>query len=249
MKNKVILIVFLIFLFYLVFRDIIYTFYPVESHGEWAYRDIVMNIPRLLCLISIIFVQKWKKFESVAKVSTIGKKYTFYIGILLISLIPLRSLFVDTQRLQSDLIVWIIVGSFLVGFFEEGLFRGLFFDSLKQQNGTFVAVLFSTLLFSLFHIGVVPVNELPTIFLIGIIFALLRDKNVSLFMLSLLHAFYDGFIMFWLPVSSLTPLWITIEMLCLGIIAICFYLWTEKDCFRNWNSRLNHAKNCFIKSK
>ncbi len=224
-----------ILLFYVVARDLIYTYYPVETHSDWAFRDIIMMIPRLLCLVCLVFVQKWKKLESVVNGSIVGKKYTLYIGIFLISLIPLRALFVETQRLQSDLLFWIIWGSFLVGFFEEGLFRGLFFDSMKTQKGSFIAILFSTFLFMIFHIQVVPANELPTIFLIGIIFALLRDKNVSLFMLSLLHAVYDSFIIFWLPVSSLTSAWIMIEIFCLTILALVFFFWTRNNHLHNRN--------------
>lgn len=232
MKSKVTLIAFIILLFYVFLRDVIYIYYPVHVQSDWAYRDIIMNIPRLICLIVIITVQKLKKLESVIHVNATGKTHTFYVGFFLLILIPLRSFFLETQKLQSDLIVWIILGSFLVGFFEEGLFRGLLFDSLKKQLGSLFAIVFSAVLFSIFHLQVVPFNELPSIFLIGCIFALLRDKNVSLFMLSLLHSVYDVFIIFWLPITSLTAPWLIFEMICLAVIALVFYICEYKDFLR-----------------
>ena len=80
-----------------------------------------------------------------------------------------------------------------VAFNEEAGFRLLAQSGLRELKGRSTAILGSSLLFALMHLGYQPWFHLPKIFLLGSVFALLRDRGASFRFLVLLHFLMDGF--------------------------------------------------------
>jgi len=63
---------------------------------------------------------------------------------------------------------------------EEIGYRALIFSGLRELGGRAAAILGSTLFFALMHAGYQPLVNLPLIFFVGLWFALLRDRGISL---------------------------------------------------------------------
>lgn len=225
-KIKLVWLTFAVLILYLSMRGIIYALCPVETDEDWAKRDMIMNIPRFICFVAILYIQKFKKLEITINFSAAGVKFVLVTCVLLFILIQLRTLFMYTTALQSSSIEWIVVGSLLVGFFEEGLFRGLFFDIFKTYIGSLFAIFFSTFLFTLFHFQSHTLIDYPALFSIGIMMALMRDRGTSLFMLALLHAAYDSVTIFYLPYEAAPIAWSVFEVFYLLSICLIFSLFT-----------------------
>lgn len=97
---------------------------------------------------------------------------------------------------SSKLLVLISV-VLLAPFFEEYLFRGLIFDSLKQQLGVFTALMGSAFIFTLFHLFEYYQYWFASvaIFSLAIILAIVRQKSQSILNPILLHASYNSTLM------------------------------------------------------
>ncbi len=86
----------------------------------------------------------------------------------------------------------------LAPFFEEYLFRGIVFDSFKQQWGLLMAVLLSAFIFTLFHLFEYYHYWLAwlAIFSLAIILAIVRYKSESMLNPIILHAAYNTTLLF-----------------------------------------------------
>lgn len=81
----------------------------------------------------------------------------------------------------------------IVPFFEEYLFRGILFDSLKHRWGLTVAVLASAIIFTLFHLFEYHQYWVAwfAIFCLALMLAILRYKSQSMLNPILMHATYN----------------------------------------------------------
>lgn len=82
---------------------------------------------------------------------------------------------------------------------EEFLFRGLIFGSLKQRMKPKYAIIFSGILFGIFHIY--PGKMLTTA-LLGMLFAYSAHKTKSLLMPMILHFFNNAYIFILIPYTN-----------------------------------------------
>jgi membrane protease YdiL (CAAX protease family) len=195
--NNKLYISLVIFLIYFVSRYFIYAVVPNVDFQSWLFRDSIMNFPRIVCLLLVVaftFDHRRRKKDLYPNLS--GKKRAFIVGVLLMLPIILRLFCFEIKTYSFEFTLLFVLNSFVVGFFEEALFRGGFFDSLNGMLGSKSAVWFSSFLFMIFHIQAQDVTLFPGIFIFGIICALLRRDGVSLFLLSLIHSIYDSLILF-----------------------------------------------------
>jgi len=86
----------------------------------------------------------------------------------------------------------LVVNSFVVGFFEEVLFRGLILQSIKKWLGVWPAIFISSILFMLFHFQAQRLEHFPSIFLYGMVAAILRLSGQSLWVLMIIHGVFDS---------------------------------------------------------
>ena len=95
----------------------------------------------------------------------------------------------------SFTVTMMVVGFFtslVVGLFEEYAFRGPLLSALSQRSSLFSAIVLSNIFFAVFHIQAQPFRYWLGTFLIGVIFANLRLRGLSLGWLALLHGMIDA---------------------------------------------------------
>ena len=81
---------------------------------------------------------------------------------------------------------------------EEVVYRGLLFSSFKRRSGTVVAIVVSTLLFTLVHVPQYSVNQTPdyatvlTLLLLSLTLTLVRSGTGNLLPCIVLHTVFNG---------------------------------------------------------
>lgn len=214
---------------YCIFRLFIYLELPAHDYDSWVIRDTVMNVPRLICFGLLIFIV-YRKYKIQDVTSPIGseKIKILWVSAFLMLMIALRMPFFELYSHPWKSLVILTISSLIVGFFEEILFRGAIFDSLKKWRGTGFAILCSSALFLLFHIQAQKIETFPLIFLLGILFSLLRLHGATLLQLSILHAIYDVLVLLWIPTAELNTVWVAFEFLYVLILIFFTYFLFSK---------------------
>jgi membrane protease YdiL (CAAX protease family) len=90
----------------------------------------------------------------------------------------------------------------VVAGFEESLFRGLFYSSLRARFGAPGAAALSSLLFMVFHWGAQPVYEWPQIFGWGMLACGALELGAGLWLTALAHEITD---VQWFFIGPVTP--------------------------------------------
>ncbi len=91
---------------------------------------------------------------------------------------------------------------FAVGFVEEALFRGFFYEKIKRVGNSAWAIVISSVLFGLLHLFVGNWVQMIVTGLLGAFFCLCRNKikYCSVLSLAIAHGIYDGMITVWASV-------------------------------------------------
>lgn len=208
-----------VLLLYVLIRFIIYEHFTVASFEGWVQRDWIMNLPRMICFfLLLIFGFEFQEERKKLLPNSEGMKLSIVMGIILCGTLLVRSFWLDIQTYSYDIVTKLVIGSIVVGFFEETLFRGCIFSSLRKVLGPMPAVIGSAVLFMVFHFQAQSFVEFPLILLLGVLFAMLKMDGVSLFWLSILHATYDILVFLWIPSSDAIVFWKIFE--CLIIICV-----------------------------
>ena len=126
------------------------------------------------------------------------KRVLFYIPLLLIALVQPAIGGLNPDLSLTDVLV-ILLFTFLVGYTEETVFRGVIREQLKGKGSTFYIV-FSSIFFGLLHMAnAFSGNDLTQVilqvvnaFLIGLILALLIETTGKILPLILFHFLYDA---------------------------------------------------------
>jgi membrane protease YdiL (CAAX protease family) len=178
----------------------VYAAFPAGDTFEFMIRDSVLDLPRLLAG-SAAFYYAWKKYgkERLGLHERGGLVSLLVLGMLLLSLM------VDGfNPSPPPLPIFLILGlsSFVVGFHEEFVFRGLCLEALKDLAGERVAFWLSSLLFTVFHYKAQPLVTWPGIFVAGLLFARMRLDGISIWCLIFIHGTYDAL---WFLLESYEP--------------------------------------------
>lgn len=225
--SKEIIVLLLIFA-YMIARAIIYAKYPVESESDWAQRDLIMNFPRTGGVIAVLFLLKQKfRFVSLNSLLNIDAKMIFAMFLVLI-LPTFTPLFVGTYIVPTSLLLTLTISSLFVAVFEEVLFRWGLYDLLTEKLGWIHAMVISSFVFSVFHLQAQPLHALPSLFIYGVIFCLLRLNGVSLFWLILLHFVFDSAVFLFIPTEEVPSAWLAFELVYLSGLSLGIYKMTDK---------------------
>ena len=185
---------------------------PVEDETLGALLSAI--IPRffIAVFLLVIAIEFFPKSVLYRRVSLKGLLWC--IPPLLVALVnfPFSALIRGTARIvRLDLLWLFLIKCFLIGLGEELLFRGIIFYSLleyfkKKEGGLFFSVLFSSVIFALFHFvnlldgaGILPVlQQVGYSFLTGAMFAVVYLKTKNFCIPVFLHALFDigGFLVF-----------------------------------------------------
>lgn len=208
---------------YCLCRYVIYSQVAVVDFESWLRRDSLSNFPRILCfLLLIYFVLRDRTKELLPNLGGVQK--ALFFGFCILLSVVIRFFMAGVTSYPFDLLILAILSSFVVGFFEEALFRGGIFDSLSGWLGAKAAVLCSSVLFVLFHIQAQNVKSFPLIFLLGIVFALMRRDGVSLFVLAMIHSLYDSVILILQPSEENWLMLYVLEFCFFGGVLILYFL-------------------------
>lgn len=213
---------------YIVLRFLVYSNVYVDNNESWILRDTVMNLPRAVCLILIIlFVLK---IQNLKKDFSPAHKWNLPLIITagsIVCLALLRPAFFNLIEASLGSLILAVGSSFIVGFFEEALFRGAIFDSLKNWKGDVHAIWYSALLFMLFHIQAQNFGHFPLIFLMGLLFTFLRRGGSTIFQLSIVHALYDAIVVLWTPSVQRESAWRIFECSVIVVLIVCYLIFSK----------------------
>jgi len=186
---------FAIMLLYVGVRALIYSAVPDDVPGGWIATDTMMDLPRLLCfaLALVVGLKLWGRrglgLHADRVVAGIG------IGAASVVLGLLGNFSrAPTAGYPAHVLAVLAVSSLIVALHEELVFRGVIFTGLRDWLGSQVAIWISSVLFVVYHVQAQPLAEWPTIFLFGVLYAVLRDRGVGLWWLILAHAALDALV-------------------------------------------------------
>ena len=182
---------------YMVVRSVIYAHYPAQSLIDWARRDTLMDVPRLLCAFAALLygVRRWgwRRFGFHAN----GARTALVWGLLAVGLYAIDFLtYQNNFKLPACEFFLFVLSSFIVGFFEEILFRGLWLKVLGGWRSPFCAAWVSSLIFTVYHYQAQAMYGWPVIFFTGLLWAYMRLAGVSLWWLMLIHGAVDALVIF-----------------------------------------------------
>lgn len=86
--------------------------------------------------------------------------------------------------------------SLVVGVFEEYAFRGPLLAALRQRMSLLTTIVFSNVLFAIYHVQAQPLRFWLAISLTGVIYANLRFRGLSLGWLAVIHGVTDASLFF-----------------------------------------------------
>jgi membrane protease YdiL (CAAX protease family) len=195
-RRRGILIPLSILIGYMLARLAIYLSLPAISRAEWFYRDCLMTVPRALGLVAAFIFTDTSDRHS-------PKTTTYvYASLLLLSTFVVV-IAADWAPWPAHMVLIGLLTSLVVGFFEEYLFRGALLSGLAKSMSTRKAIMASSGVFAISHITAQPLEGLPTLFAIGIVFGNLRTHGLAIPALACLHAAID-WTYFFFDESSLT---------------------------------------------
>ncbi|MDE6411915.1 MAG: CPBP family intramembrane metalloprotease [Clostridia bacterium] len=171
------------------------------------YSLVYAVIPRFfICVFLLVLILEvypdllaWKRIS--------WKNLLWCVLPLLVTIVnfPFSALILGTARMTRAELIWLfIIKCLLIGISEELLFRGIIFSSLsdyfkKKGRSCFLPVLFSSVIFGLFHFinlfdgaGILAVlQQVGYSFLIGAMLAIVLLKTKNIWLCIFLHALFD----------------------------------------------------------
>lgn len=161
-----------------------------DQHNAVMIRKLLQAIT---IIIYITLLKMWKDIGSLTLISK--KEIIILLPVIVLSFIPIFS---GINPKLFDKIFIILIISILIGIIEELVFRGIIFSALKSK-GKIPAILFSSIIFSLFHLlnlatGADILETLVQIlfaFGFGLVMAVAKYKSNSLLALIAVHALWD----------------------------------------------------------
>jgi membrane protease YdiL (CAAX protease family) len=150
---------------------------------------------------------------------------TAIVFAVLSALVYLQSKFVELYQLNSTQLLLFTVGSFIVGFFEETLFRGLLLAKLQKTLSRLQSLIIMSAVFAFYHYGMQPLSAFPFLFMFGILTGQLANLRVSLFWLGIFHGIYDTMWGIWYPATSIPYAFKIVEFItvCILNVAVFYY--------------------------
>jgi len=165
------------------------------------------GIPELItasALVVLVTILGWWKNIGFRDIKPGGLKFIIPIVLLIVSMLGISFSFDESGAwflgFHSYKALFTMLGTLLLlGFVEEGIFRGVLFYGLKTTFTPFYTVLLSALIFGLFHFVnlLVGADFTDTVYQVihasamGFLYASLRLKLGAIWPLMLLHTFWD----------------------------------------------------------
>ncbi|MDQ2902581.1 MAG: CPBP family intramembrane metalloprotease [Chloroflexota bacterium] len=168
------------------------------AHLSFIQLDLIGELPLALLLAALISWLGWWSDGGFARGITRKGLIACIVPFVLIAFPFFISLAAGALKAPSSTIIMVVVLSLLIGFVEEGCFRGVLLRILLPR-GILLAVLLSSLFFGCFH-TINLVSGFPWLYVVGevilgvgmgVLFAAIRVRTGSIWPLILLHAIRD----------------------------------------------------------
>jgi membrane protease YdiL (CAAX protease family) len=198
-------------------------FYHAPNWERYFFQDLIITCFRFPLFVAILVLSR-RTFS----LPELGFRkgplfFPMTVGVLIFSIVLIR-LF-SFQPFQAKPIYYFaeLEINLLIAANEEISFRGFFYNCLLKIKNKNLAEYGSSILFTLMHVYYQPLTALPSIFIIGLTFAKLRTKGVSLTTLIAIHWVLD-FIVFIYPPTRINPFpfWLYTLVLLLPL-GVAFY--------------------------
>ncbi|MCJ8341691.1 MAG: CPBP family intramembrane metalloprotease [Cetobacterium sp.] len=176
------------------------------SYNDANMARIIIFVEIILTILVILVTKKYYGFDKIGfKKLKFNQLKWFIPSIIIISImtfiygITLINNIETLDKSKIILLIIIFISTFLVGFSEEVMFRGILLHSFTNKGKIYSGLIVSSILFALLHsvnmFGGVTfggmVTQVCTSFLLGIYFAPLAIKLESLIPLIIFHWLWD----------------------------------------------------------
>ncbi len=147
---------------------------------------------RILNSIIGVAISYWA-FSGRSRLTGIGNRKVFILLLIYVAASPLiRSFFFNSGTASLNQFLTELPFNIFTGISEEFLFRGMMLAGLWYLSNFWIASIFSSLFFSLWHLDVTNVPlDLINLFLASLVYCLGFQAGVSLFGLSIIHFTWD----------------------------------------------------------
>lgn len=154
-------------------------------------RDDVMTIPRLMAFTTLLLVNRdWNSANFRLTLKDIWR--AMYWGIIPVALWVFYFSCGYGQAFTPYKIAAGCFASLVVGLLEEYAFRGPLLSALRGRTSVVATTALTAALFTIYHIQAQPFTHWGAIFLMGVIFANLRFRGLSVIGLTLIHWIIDA---------------------------------------------------------
>ena len=157
----------------------------------------------------------------------------FLVALVLLMSVPL--LVGDLSYMSPTTKSVYAAGSLIVGLREEFLFRGLIQNLLSRRIGDRAAILFTTFVFALWHVGVIPplLFSYVQVIVAGLLLGTIYAKTRNLWFVVAIHTVYDALWSF-TPIfdGPIIPYRYGIVLLCLSLAGVVWWgrqTWSPKS--------------------
>lgn len=169
---------------------------------------IIIQVPPTIFIL--YFIKKYYKWEDIGFKSKNSKKLIWFIPYIIILVVMIIKFIMELNKnielyniSTYLLIILIFIGTIMAGFCEEVIFRGIILNSFKSEKSYLLAMIISSLGFSIVHITTVIMGNslfeaLITVFyssLLGFAFTGLAMKMNNIWPLITFHSLWNFILM------------------------------------------------------
>ena len=169
---------------------------------------IIIQIPPMVFLL--YFIKKYYKLKDIGFKSKNSKTLIWFTPYIIILIIMTRKFIMELNKniefhnnSTYILIIIIFIGTIMAGFCEEVIFRGIILNSFKSEKSYLIAMIISSLGFSIVHITTVVMGNslleaFITVFyssLLGFAFTGLAMKMNNIWPLIIFHSLWNFVLM------------------------------------------------------
>jgi len=226
-----------IFLLFAGLRFVVYEQVPAATFFEWVVRDTFMNGPRVIALGLALFLglRLWGMEELGLHARGGGNAALVFLTFFLVLWLPDPWSRAHENGLGVAAVFVVTASSVLVGLWEEILYRGVLLNAIRDWKGTRAAIWGSSFLFTIMQVQAQPVLSWPSLFLCGVVFAVMRVQGVGLVWLIAAHAAFDALFLLGPTGPESIPGLSFLLLVLRGVFVVAYYRWfqeksAEDDC-------------------
>lgn len=232
MKDKIIIGTGILLLFLLTVFNIPFLANISDSK---LIQDIIIRAIGASLFIYMIYTKGLKSYISFGKIDSKLLLITIPAFLIAINNFPFSAYISGRAEITGSISSIIIFALFIisVGVFEEIVFRGVVLNlfiqkSQKTKTGVFLAIVYSSLVFSLLHLlnvfagsGFLPILlQIGYTFLIGMMFAVVYLKTKNIWTTIVIHTIYNiGGLMF-STIGTIYDQWDTVTIVTTSLLAL-----------------------------